>query len=84
MRAPRRKILITAKIECDDWRSVSGALKQLLTEIAINGELPSTSVSGGYSSGWIVVSDVDGDMSHDQWARDLNAWLEAKAAKAGE
>lgn len=75
---PRRKIIVSAKIEGDDWKDIAAAFKQLQTQIAMDGELSRQSVSGGYSSGWIVISDVDGAMSHDKWAADLNAWLEAK------
>lgn len=84
MGKPRRKIIITAKIEADDWNSVKAAFRHFETEIAMYGELPKSSVSGGYSSGWILVSDVDGNMTHDQWAADLNAWLEAQETPRAE
>lgn len=74
----RRKIVVTAKIEGDEWHDIAAAFKQLQTQIAIDGELSKTSVSGGYSSGWIVVSDIDGSMSHDKWAAELSAWLESR------
>lgn len=76
---PRRKIVVTAKIEGDEWRDIAAALKQLHTQIAIDGELSQSSVSGGFSSGWIVISDVDGSMTHDKWAAELNAWLESRS-----
>lgn len=81
---PRRKIVVSAKIEGDSWDDIARALHQLQTDIAVQGELSKTSVSGGYSSGWIVVSDVDGSMTHDKWAADLNAWLDARHPTGSE
>ena len=72
---PRRKIVMLAKFEADDWDTMQGTFRQLETEIAMHGALSSRSVSGGYSSGHIYVCDVDQAMTHDVWAAELEAHL---------
>jgi hypothetical protein len=72
---PRRKIVILAKFEADDWQSVRSTFNSLELDIARHGELSKTSISGGYSSGHIIVCNVDGNMDHDKWYADLDAHL---------
>jgi hypothetical protein len=72
---PRRKIVVLAKLEADDWDAMLGTLRGLETQIAMHGSLSASSVSGGYSTGHIVVCDEDGSMTHVKWAEDLNAYL---------
>jgi hypothetical protein len=74
---PRRRIVLLAKLEADDWRTLQSDLRHLETEIAMHGKLPSSSVSGGYSSGHIIVTSEDGSIDHDSWALELNSYLEA-------
>ena len=76
MDGPRRKIVMTAKFEADSWEYLRATFISLERELARDGELSRQSVSGGYSSGWIYVCDVDGSMTHDRWASELNAHLE--------
>jgi hypothetical protein len=79
-RKPRRRIVLLAKIEADDWERLQHELTHLATEIARHGKLSSSSVSGGYSCGHIVVTSEDGSIDHDSWAKELDAYLEALAA----
>jgi hypothetical protein len=72
---PRRKIVMLAKFEADDWDAMQGTFHQLETQIAMHGELSPRSISGGYSTGHIYVCDVDGNMTHDKWAKELDAYL---------
>lgn len=78
---PRRRIVFMAKIEADDWPRLEDELEHLAREIA-GGRCRSTSISGGYSCGHIVVVSEDGSMDHDKWFADLNKYLEAERAKA--
>lgn len=76
---PRRRIVMLAKIEADSWDDLYGHLRNITTDMACNDrQLSRQSVSGGFSSGHIIVVDVDEGMSHDKWAADLEAWLEAR------
>lgn len=75
---PRRRIIFMAKIEADDWRDLKHDLHHLATEIARYGKLPPNSISGGYSRGHIIVTSEDESIDHDMWAKELNAYLEAR------
>lgn len=75
---PHRRIVMRAKIEADTWDDLYGHLHSLVTEMAVNGhKLSKQTISGGYSSGHIIVISEDEGMTHDQWAKDLDAYLDA-------
>lgn len=74
---PRRRVMFIAKIEADNWRDLKGHLMMLATDIAARGSLSKQSISGGYSSGHIIVTSEDDAIDHDSWAADLDAHLEA-------
>jgi hypothetical protein len=76
-RKPRRRIVFLAKIEADSWRDLKATFHHLETEIAMHDKLPTSSISGGYSQGHIIVTSEDGSIDHDSWARELNEYLEA-------
>lgn len=82
--SPRRRVVTIAKIEGDTWADVGARLHSLADEIARKGRLPANSVSGGYNDGHIVVSDENGDITHDSWAAELSAWLDARAALSAQ
>ena len=77
MDKPRRRIVMRAKIEADSWEDLYGHLRSIVTEMACDREyrLPSSSISGGYSSGRIILCSEDQDMTHDKWASDLDEYL---------
>jgi hypothetical protein len=72
---PRRRIVMIAKIEADSWDRLSDELAHLSAEVD-RGNLRSTSISGGYSCGHIIVASEDGSIDHDSWAKNLNEYLE--------
>jgi hypothetical protein len=74
--APRRQVEMLAKISADSWRDLQHHLSHLATEIAMHGKLSASSVSGGYSTGHIIVTSEDGTITHDSWAADLDKYLE--------
>lgn len=73
--APRRRIVMIAKIDADDWESLQGELLHLTRELARHGRLSPSSISGGYSTGHILVTSEDGSIDHDAWAAELDAYL---------
>lgn len=75
-RKPRRRIEATLRISADSWRDLQGALRCLETEIAQSGRLSASSVSGGYSFGWIVETSEDESITHDSWAAELHEYLD--------
>lgn len=81
-RKPRRRIEMLAKVSADDWEALATHLYGLSVEISMNGKLSSRSISGGYSSGHIIITSEDGTIDHDSWANGLNEHLEAERAKA--
>ncbi|MBN9568724.1 MAG: hypothetical protein J0H79_14080 [Alphaproteobacteria bacterium] len=75
---PRRRIVMCAKIDADSWDDLYNHLRNLVAGIARDGKrLSKSSVSGGYSSGHIIVVSEDETVTHDKWAAELDAWLEA-------
>jgi hypothetical protein len=76
-RPPRRRVVFIAKLQADDWKTLQHDLMHLATEISRHGCLSRSSVSGGYSSGHIIVTSEDGSIDHDSWAIELNRYLES-------
>lgn len=76
---PRRRIVFIAKIEADDWNRLADELLHMSREVD-RGFMRSSSISGGYSCGHIVVSSEDGSMDHDKWFAELNEYLEKERA----
>lgn len=76
--APRRRIEATLRISADSWDDLARALHQLRTEIATDGCLSKSSVSGGYASGWIVETSEDESITHESWAASLDTYLREK------
>ena len=74
---PRRRVVVIAKLQADDWETLQHELMHLATKIARHGALSASSVSGGYSCGHIIVSSENGSIDHDGWARELDEHLEA-------
>lgn len=75
---PRRRIEATLRISADSWDDLAHALHQLRTEIAVDGCLSKSSVSGGYASGWIVETSEDESITHESWAASLDTYLREK------
>lgn len=74
---PHRRIVMRAKFEADTWDDLYGHLHSLVTEMAVNGrKLSKQTISGGYSTSHIIVISEDETMTHDQWARDLDVYLD--------
>jgi len=78
---PRRRVLFEATIEADSWRDLKHHLIHLATEIAADGRLSASSVSGGYSTGHIISTHEDESITHESWAADLEEHLAAEQAK---
>jgi hypothetical protein len=75
--APKRAVQFRVEIQADDLDALARTLFNLQLRVD-RGELSSYSVSGGYDSGyehWLTVSDGP---THDEYVRQLNAWLEAR------
>lgn len=73
--APKRAVLFRVEIQADDLGALASALFNLSIR-ADRQELSAHSVSGGYDSGyehWLTVSD---EPTHDEYVKQLHAWLE--------
>lgn len=73
---PRRKIVVLAKFEADSWDDLRGTFRHLETQLVIDGCLSKSSVSGGYSTGHIIVCSEDEAITHDSWAKELEDCLD--------
>ncbi|MEX3933335.1 hypothetical protein AB4Y32_16280 [Paraburkholderia phymatum] len=75
--SPKRAVQFRVDIQADDMAALADTLLNLSIK-ADRGKLSEHSVSGGYDSGyehWLTVSD---EPTHDEYVRQLNAWLEAR------
>lgn len=73
--APMRAVRLTLKLDADDMRELSYALRAL-ADHAERGELTS-GVSGGPCSGYIYELLQDPTMTHDAYHAALRAYLDA-------
>jgi hypothetical protein len=75
--SPKRAVQFRVEIQADSLDELAITLFNL--QIMVDRrEMSSHSVSGGYGSGyehWLTVSD---EPTHDEYVRQLNAWLEAQ------
>lgn len=72
---PKRAVQFRVEIQADDLDALAAALSHLSMQ-ADRQRLSAHSVSGGYDSGyehWLTVSDGP---THDDYVKQLNAWLE--------
>ena len=73
--APMRAVRLTLKVDADDMRELSYALRTI-ADHAERGEL-TIGVSGGPCSGYIYELLQDPTMTHDAYHAELRAYLDA-------
>jgi hypothetical protein len=77
--APKRAVQFRVEIGADNLDALAATLGHLSAQ-TYRGKLSSHSVSGGYDTGyehWLTVSD---EPTHEEYVKQLNAYLEAKNA----
>lgn len=72
--APKRKYQLTLTLGGDDIQDIVHGLEQISFDLMreANDDIEAVgyhSISGGYSSGWIVDVSVDPAMNHDEYMR---------------
>lgn len=79
--APKRACRLVLDMEADTRRDLADALYNMASQLE-RGEL-TRGVSGGYSSGYVYELTESDHPTHDEWAKNLRAYLaERKAAKS--
>jgi len=70
---PRRRYELQVTVGADTIEY----LKHLLEEITgyLPGNRPYTAVSGGYEGGYVANMQFDENITHESWARELEAYL---------
>lgn len=81
-KAPRRRIVLNLDAGADSWEDLRDLLRRLETELATRGTLPPSMVSGGYSSGFILVVDEDESITRESWTKENDAYC--ARLKAGQ
>lgn len=76
MKAPKRAIELTLRISADSWDAVLRRLDHYEFEILSSGSL-GNGVSGGYDSGDIREVELHPEMTHERYAAELTAHLDA-------
>jgi hypothetical protein len=74
--APKRACRFVLDLEADTRDDLATALYNMASQLE-RGEL-TKGVSGGYSSGYIYELIENDTPTHDEWARNLRAYLDAK------
>lgn len=76
MKAPKRAIELTLRISADSWDAVLHRLNHYEFEIRSTGRL-GHGVSGGYDSGDMREVELHPEMTHERYAAELKAHLDA-------
>ena len=79
--APKRACRFVLDLEADTRDDLATALYNIASQLE-RGEL-TKGVSGGYSSGFIYELVENDGPTHDEWARNLRAYLDAKKDESG-
>lgn len=79
--APKRACRFMLDLQADTRKELADALYNMAIQIE-RGEM-TNGVSGGYPSGFIYELVENDRPTHDEFVRDLRAYLEAKQAAAG-
>jgi hypothetical protein len=74
--APKRACRFVLDLEADTRQDLADALHNMADRIE-RSEM-TRGVSGGYSSGYIYELIESDGPTHDEWARELRAYLDAK------
>jgi hypothetical protein len=75
---PKRAVQFALDLQADDIDSLCSALFNLSSQIAAR-DMSRTCTSGGYDSGYTYRLSVSESPAHDEYVRQLNAWLEYRA-----
>lgn len=73
IKKPHRAYMLRLEVEADDLEALCGYLESFVTELYM-GKVTS-GVSGGYSAGSVYSLTIDHGMTHELWARDLEAYI---------
>lgn len=72
MKQPRRAHHLTLEVGADTYEDLIYALKQIIFDIERGSR---QSVSGGYSTGWILSYSTDETMTHDRYFALLDTYI---------
>ncbi|NML34927.1 hypothetical protein [Paraburkholderia antibiotica] len=75
--APRRAVQFTLDLQADSIEALSSALYNLSNQIAAR-DMSRVCISGGYDSGYTFRLEVSEGPTHDEYVKQLNAWIEAR------
>lgn len=79
--APRRRVLLTLKLDADSWKDMADRLRCLARDIDIEGGMGTAGLSAGYSASYTYEASEDPTITHDSWAAALDVYLEALHAR---
>lgn len=74
MKKPARRFTIEIEIGADDWETAALALSELADHVARHGP-KYNAVSGGYSSGHVVMIRERPDVTHDSYFAELERFV---------
>ena len=78
---PQRQYDLTLHLGADDWEALLNALHQIeycLTVKREEGLHTADTVSGGYDSGWTLGLKHNPEMSHAEFSRALDEYIDSK------
>ena len=81
---PHRRHTVKITIGADTMQAVAGELNHLAFLFSSEQVGEGNSVSAGGTSGSTTEHIIDPDMTHEQYFRDIDAWLEERKAEKDE
>lgn len=76
MKKPRRAYKLTLELNADKLKDLLNSLEHIIFTIDVYDTR--NSVSGGYSSGYILDIDIDETITHDKYMEDVRQYLATK------
>ena len=80
MDKPKRRYELELRLGADSAKDVIGHLYSLMIDLERHDleNTPLGIVSGGYSCGFYITIQINRDITHDTWEKELNAYLDSK------
>lgn len=78
---PRRRVMLTLKLDADSWGDMADRLRSLARDIDIEGGMGKEGLSAGFNASYTYEASEDPSVTHDSWAAALDVYLEKLHAR---
>lgn len=74
LQPPHRRLVLTLELNADSWEDAIQALESLVLDLEL-GHCRMGSVSGGYSSGYLLRVQEDPEITHERYMEAVHAYV---------